>query len=301
MKRAVVAFILILAGVFALFTMLDRNGDFVAERDLWRINNRFAKASRDPQIVPDSTFRQIVADYNAFIQQYPESHLARVAHILIGRVYMVKGDLAKGREKYEEVAKLYADEPKIAVEAVADIGRTYAIENNAQGVIQNYERVIREYPLTMHGMQAPILLTKLHASRGDTQRAQDAYRAGIAHYQKLIKEYPGGSTEFNALRSMGTLYLAGGDRRKAIETFGKVLINFSDQKYMTSKRVATIVRTINTVAIVDLKDYDFPLSIYREFIKAHPQHPYRPRFEQIIESIELLKESKVTLDTAPQR
>ncbi len=301
MKRAAFVFLLILVGVFVTFTMLDRNGDFVAERELWRINNRFAKAAVDPQIVPDSTFREIVNDYNAFIARFPDSHLTRVAHILIGRVHMVKGEFDKGRAKYEEVAKLYADEPKVAVEAVVDIGRTYALENNAQGVIQNYERVIREYPLTQHGMQAPILLTKLHASRGDTQRAQEAYRNGLEHYKNLIKEYPGGSTEFTALRSLGALYLAGGERRKAVETFGKALINFPQRQYMNSERVATVVRTINTVSIVQLKDYDLPIRIYEEFIKAHPDHPYVQRFEQIIESLQLLKESKVTLDLTPPK
>lgn len=299
MKKAIFAFIVILVGVFVMFTMLDRDSNFVAERDLWRINNQFAKAARDPQIVPDSTFREIVANYQAFIAKYPGSKLSRVAHILIGRVYMVKGDFGKGREKYEEVAKIYADDPKIAVEAVADIGRTYAMENNAQGVIQNYERMIRDYPLTQHGMQAPILLTRLYASRGDQQRAQEAYAKGVEHYKKLIKEYPGGSTEFNSLRSLGALYLAGGEKRRAIETLGKVIINFPDQQYLNSRRVSTIVRTINTVAIVQLKDYDYPVTIYEEFIKAHPRHPYVPRFEQMIESIKLLKESKVTLDTAP--
>lgn len=295
MKKAYVVFLVILVGVFVVFTGLDYRGNYAAERRLWRINNKFAVAARDPKIIPEVTFGKIINEYNQFIKDYPDSTLVPVAHILIGRVYMIKKDYEKARNKYEEVVKLYHDKPTIAVEVVADIGRTYAMEENSTGVINTYKRVIQNYPGTQIGMQTPILLTKLYAVKGDAVRAEEAFNAGVAQYKKLMEENPDSRIEFDALRSLGTLYLTVNQKRKAVETFGKVLLKFPQRDYMTSNRVTTLIKTINTVSIIDLQDYDLPLSIYSEFIKVHPDHPFNPSFKDIIESLKLLKESKLTI------
>jgi len=297
MKKAYLVFIVILLGVFGVLTALDFRGNYMAERSLWGINNKFAQAARDPKIIPEVAFGQIINEYDQFIIDYPKSSLVPVAHILIGRVYIIKKEYEKARNKYEEVVKLYPDKPNIAVEVVADIARTYALEENSAGVISTYKRVILHYPSTQIGMQTPILLTKLYAVRGESARTQEAYNDGIAQYKKLMDDNPNTRIEFDALRSLGTLYLTVGEKRKAVETFGKVLIKFPQREYLTSNRVTTLIKTINTISIVDLKDYDLPVSIYEEFIKAHPDHPFIASFKDIIESVKLLKDSKLTIGT----
>lgn len=296
MKKAYLFLLAILIGVFAVFTALDYRGNYASERKLWRINNVFAKAARDPKIIPEATFIRIVNEYEQFIKDYPDSTLLPVAHILTGRVYMIKKDYTKARNIYEEVVKIYHDKPNIAVEVVADIGRTYALEENVNGVIGNYKRVIQDYPTTQIGLQAPILLTKLYSVRGDAARTEEAYKQAVEHYKKLINDNPNDRIEFDALRSLGTLYLTANQKRKAVETFGRVLIKFPQKEYLTANRVTTLIKTINTVSIVDLKDYDLPISIYEEFIKVHPGHPFVGSFKDIIESVKLLKDSKLTID-----
>ncbi len=293
MKKTIFILALILIIVFGVFTALDYRGEYAAERDLWKINDKFAHAAIDPGSVPDSTFESIAARYSAFVKKFPDSKLVPAAHILVGRVYLTKGDYSKARQKYEEIVNIYNDKPNIAVEALADIGRTYALEDDSEGVIQNYKRVMNEYPLTPIGMQAPLILAKFHAERGDTAIAEKAFAEASAHFSKIIKENAGTTVEFNALRSLGATYMASRKYEEAVDTFGKILIGFPQRKYLNTQRVQNIVKTINTVSVVELKDYEKPISIYTEFVTKHPNHPFTATFEEMINSLTLLRNKKV--------
>ncbi len=191
---------------------------------------------------------------------------------------------------------VYVDQPEIAVEVIADIGRSYALENNIDGIISNYKRVIKDYPMTQIGMQAPILLAEFYQKQGDEANAREAFKEAEKHYQKLIKDNPDSSIEFDSLRSLGTMYLSTNQKREAVETFGNILIKFPQKEYLTSERANLFIKTINTISIIDLKDYDLPISIYEEFIKIHPDHPFTKSFKDLAESMKLLKESKLTID-----
>lgn len=301
MKKLLFNLFLILLIVFIVFTALDYKGTYSAERDLWKINDKFSQAAIDPKSIPDSTFESLASRYQAFIKKYPDSALVPPVQILIGRVYLTKGDYARAREQFEKIIKIYKDKPNVGVEAAADIGRTYALENNSEMVLKNYERVKNEFPLTPIGMQAPLILAKYHSERGDVEKTQAAFDAAITHFKKIIKDNPDSTIEFNALRSLGATYLASKKFDEAVNTFGTILLKFPQRKYLNSARINTLVKTINTVSVVELQDYERPIKIYSTFIKKHPEHPFNNSFKEMMKSLQLLREKKVEFTLQQQK
>lgn len=293
MKKILLILFSILVIVFGVMTMLDYKGFYSAERDLWKINDKFAHAALDPKSIPDSTFENIAGQYRDFIKKYPDSMLVPAVHILTARVYLTKGDYSKARDKYEEIIKIYQDEPLVAVEATADIVRTYALENDSHGVISTYKRVMNNYPKTPIGMQAPLILAKYYTERGDQIEAKKAYEHAIDHFKTIIKNNPDSATEFNALRSLGATYMASRQFQQAVDIFGIALIKYSNLKYMTQQRAGNLIKTINTISVVELNNYELPVSIYNEFIRKNPDHPFNRSFAEMIKSLKLLKDKKV--------
>jgi tetratricopeptide (TPR) repeat protein len=299
MKKPIFIFILILVGGFVLLSMIDTKSDYSAEKFIWKINKEFSEVTKDPKTVPDITFDQIAHKYEVFIKKYPDSNLTSGAHILRGRVFMFKKDYEKAREVFEEVRKNYVDKPAIGAQALAETGRTYALEGDTENVLNTYKTMLNDYPLTNLGLETPLRIAQFHAQHKNVEQAAIAFKAAIIHYKKLISENPNSPVEFNALRLIASCYMAQHRWEEAVNIFGEVLIKFPQKEYLNPRSAQTILKSINSLSVLKLNNFDIPLGIYKEFIEKNPRHKLNPSLEKMIQSLELLKAKKISVSDTP--
>jgi len=292
MKKTLIIFIIILSGVFAILSFLDRHGDYAAERNLWKINQDFYKVTRDPKTTPDITFDQITARYEKFLQRFSYSRLAPAAYIRIGRVYLFRKNYNRARQEFENVIQKFSDKSSIVVQGLKEIIYSYEKEEDLDNVIKVHQRAKRDYPLTSLGLDAPFLMAKVHAQQKREDLAKKDLFDAIKHYKQLIQQYPDTPVEFKAQELLARCFFSLQMWREAVNTLGEIFIRFSEPPYLTPSKAKAITKSINTVSVFQLRDADLPISIYQKFMGAHPQHPFNKVLNNIIQELKQIKENK---------
>jgi tetratricopeptide (TPR) repeat protein len=295
MKKTLITLFGFLILAHMVLSIINAKSEYQAERAIWKVNREFAKISKDPTSVPEVSFEKVAKDYERFTKQYPKTVLTPIAHLLIGRVYATAGNYAKSREIYEEVAAKYKDKAEISSQAVFEISRTYFLEKKQQDVISTYVRIRDNYPFTEIGFQVPILIAEYYANIGDSEGSQKALNDAVDYYKKLSDKYKNSEVEFNALRSVAICYIAAKKWDKAVETLGQTFIQFSDAKHLGGGRADRLIKSINSISLARLKDYDLPIGIYEKFIAQNPKHPFNKKLEEMIQSLKLLKDRSISV------
>lgn len=297
MKKSIFIYSGILISVFIVLSLFNIRGEYEAEKAMWRINRDFGRIIKDPDSIPEAEFKSVIKNYLAFKNKYSYSKLAPIAHVLAARVYLIKKDYIKARGVYEEIVKTYKNNPIICAQAIFEIAESYNKENNFQNMVATLKRLIKEYPLTEIGFQAPISLAEHIIKKGDLELGQQYLNEAVDHYNALTLKYKDPNIVFNAKRSVVVCYMALKKWNKAIDILSEILMNFPETKYLNPQRADKIISSINMISITKLKNYDLPIGIYQDFINKYPKHAYRKALEAMIKSLNLLKEKNVDLVT----
>ena len=289
----VLIYIGILTGVFVLFSLLGINSDYAVEQMAWKVQREYLDILKDPKIVPGQTFDKVIKDYQKIIERYPNSKLTPGIRMLVGNVYHVKKDYETSREKFNEIIKLYPQNKELQAQAHSAIGRTYEAQDNWPGARKVYDRIVADYALTRTGLGVPIHIANHYKAQNDYQKAMDAYDRAIAHYNTLAAQNPDSPAEYSSLRYLGNCYLDQKRWREAVEVFGKVTDKYGRPEHMNIRTLDTILKTINTVSVYQLKNYEFPLQIYQDIIAKNPNHPWKSYFQKMIDTLSTLKAKSV--------
>lgn len=293
MKKTLLVYVLILAGVFIVLTLLDYRGEYRAEKSLWKINAQFAEYTKDPKIIPTGTYEEIRKKYKRFIDTHSKSKLVPLAELHIGHTYMAMKSYDKARQHFEDFIKNHKDNSLLGVQAAVEITRTYALEENEASVIKSYERVIRDFPETDIGLKTPLLMVDFYKNTQKIARAQKALADAELHYKDLIAKHPGTLTEFKALQMLTNCYMEKSDLNGAVNTLEAALLRFPDPAILTPQIMDNIVKSINTICMTQLKDLDRPIKIYSKFAEKYPNHQYTKALNSLIKKFEYLKSQNV--------
>lgn len=289
MKKIILICLGILAGVFILLSLLGRNSDYAIEQMTWKLQREYIDILKDPKVVPEQTFNKIIRDYQKIIDRHPGSRLTPGIRMLVGNVYHVKKDYETSREKFNEVIKLYPQNRELQAQAHSAIGKTYEAQDNWPGARKVYDHIVADYALTKTGLGVPIYIANHYKSQNDYQKTMDAYDRAITHYNTLAAQNPDSPAEYSSLRYLGNCYLDQKRWREAVEVFGKMADKYGRPEHMNIRSLDTLLKTINTVSVYQLKDYDLPLSIYQDIIEKNPDHPMKNYFAKMIDVLTALK------------
>jgi tetratricopeptide (TPR) repeat protein len=271
--------------VFAVLTVLDLKSNYMAEKQLWKINRKFTEMTKDPKTTPDASFEKIFNKYMAFTEKFPDSRLTPMAKIFAGRTQIFLEDYTKARSIFENILKDHPDKPTLGAQVVAEIGRTHAIEKNGQKIIETYHRILDNYPLTEIGLRTPLYLAKYHGDKKQYGKAKEAFERGIIHYKKLITEYPDTVVEYKALHFISACHLAQQRWQESMNIFEEIMLKFGKRKFFTPQEATALVRSINTIAMAKLNSKEIPIGIYNRFMEKYPDHPFNQILKKVINQI----------------
>ncbi len=297
MKNTALIYIGILTGVFIFFSLLDRGSDYAVEKMTWKVQKEYVDILKDPKVVPEQTFNKVIRDYQKIIERYPNSKLTPGIRMLVGNLYHVRKDYKTSREKFNEVIELYPQNKELQAKALSAIGRTYEAQDNWPGARKVYDRIVAEYTLTRTGLGAPIYIANHYKTQNDYQKAMDAYDWAITHYSALAAQNPDSSTEYNALRYLSNCYLDQKRWKEAVEILGKITAKYGRPEHMNIRTLDIILKTINTVSIYQLKDYEIPLQLYQGIITKDPNHPWKDYFQKMIDTLSTIRAKSVQAPT----
>lgn len=295
MKKVLLVLIGILAGVFLLLSFLDKS-DYAIEKKLWRIQKQFDQIAQDPRVVPDQKFESVARSYLSVIKQHPRSPLVKKIYLQIGRVYGLKKDFAKARENFQAVFNKYADDKEVAAEALMNLGITYEGEMDEKQAIATYKKIIDSYPTTDIGLNMPLYIVNYYLRVSKVNESNVALREAVSFYKDICRDHPKSIIEFNALRLLVTAYFAQKDWSQGVNTLGEVLLKYPSGQYMNVDRANLIIKSINTVAVTQLKDYDVAINIYQKFMSQNPKHPLNKKLQDMINALQELKKQNVSID-----
>lgn len=296
MKKTLIIFAGILLGTFIVFSLLDTS-EYALEKRIWRVQKQYDQMAKDPKVVPDQEFEDMIFQYRNIVTQYPKSSLAPQVHLQIGRTYILRQDYTKAREAFQEVVETYPGRLSVGAEALSSIGNTYEIQGEVAMAVQTYRRVSEEYTKTELGLNMPLYIANYYLRLNKPTESATALQNAVNFYKKISRENPQSPLEFNSLRLLVTAYFAQEQWNDGVNVLSRLLLEYPSREYLTLERANLIIKAINTVAVTQLKDYDIPINIYQTFIARNPDHPLNNYLLEVIKSLQLLKDQKVIIST----
>ena len=106
-------------------------------------NDAYDKAVK--LIMQDKRYDAAIPEFQAFVQQYPNSVYVPNAHYWLGQLLTIKGDLAGAKSHFETVVKQYADSNK-RPDALLKLGTLEQQEGQLAKAKQLFNEVITQYP-----------------------------------------------------------------------------------------------------------------------------------------------------------
>jgi tetratricopeptide (TPR) repeat protein len=289
MKNPLTLLFVCLVSFYIVFTFLGRNSDYAAEKSFWKINKDYERIMREPALVPEITFDELVSEYEKFSVKFPHSHLTPLAQVYIGNVDLSKKDYESARNVFEKIVINYPENKVIGVQAVAGIGSSYALQEDYDNAIRTYDRIIKEYPLSELGFKAPLLKLRYYYKQNKREAGEQAFRDALSYYDVLITENKGKAVEYRALKMKAALYLEMEMPRDAVNILGEIMTGFSLPGQLSAQQIGNLIKSINTISLVQLKDVDLPIGIYSQFVQAHPENPHAELLKRLVENLRSLK------------
>lgn len=115
-----------------------------------RDDSRFAAAEQGAYDLAfsrlrDGHYRQAAADFQAFIQRYPNSELIGDAYYWLGESYYVDRDFLQAKQAYLTLGSRYPDNPKLP-DALLKLGYSYGELGDRAKARQVLEKLIGTFP-----------------------------------------------------------------------------------------------------------------------------------------------------------
>lgn len=293
MRKVFILYLVLLLGLFALLFTWDRKGDYVIEKKIWRLYQQQLDIAKDPAVIPDRTFEDLVIEYRKVIARYPDSALTSGIYLRLGEIYGFKGDYEAAREAFNEAIGLYPDDREFSAEALLRIGKTYESEQDWVEASKIYNRVISEYSETDTAMGVPVYIANYYKGRNDFQQTMEAYEVAIRYYKKMASDHDGTRTGLNALRYLSNCYLEQNRWNEAINTLGTVIEKYAGSGFLAAKDIDMTVKTVNIVSAYQLRDFDVAIRLYQGIIDRNPDHRLRGYLERVIDAFRQLREKGV--------
>ncbi|MBF0532580.1 MAG: tetratricopeptide repeat protein [Candidatus Omnitrophica bacterium] len=285
MKKTLILYIEILVGLGLVLMVFNINGDYAAEKQLWRIDREFATIAQDPKASPDAAYDRVIKKYEHFIKRFAHSRLQPLGYIFLGRVYSTHQDYRHGRSIFETAIARNKDKSTICLMALSEIGKTYVLEQNFPKVLETYDRVFKSYPQSDIGWRVPLLKASIYSLQKKEDLKQQTLADAVAYYKSMSQKNKKSLVGFVALRFLAETQIILKQWQDAEDTFRTILIEYPDPQYLTPSSAAWILRSVNVIAINELKNPQVAMGIYQQFIQTYPRHRLNKTLSVLVDTL----------------
>ena len=262
--------VIILLGIGLLLSGCGQD-QYSIERKYYQAKKQADIIFNNPHATPPNELQKAVDTFNKLILEHPKSNLAVEARFKIADLYIATEEYDKARSQLDKIIKIYAKFQPICAQAVFLKGNSYEAQNRWEAALDQYKKVIDNYPLTLKGVETPIYIAQHYKVKFQPDNMVEAYKQAIAHYDGLAGKYP--LTPF-ALRLhilSAECYAELKDWKNVINTFDAIL-----EIYKGKVKMDGILLNLAMVYDHGLKDKAKAKEILEKIIRDYPESRLLP-------------------------
>jgi TolA-binding protein len=242
------------------------NDQYGIEKRYWQVQKQAEKIFKNPAASPPRELERVVNLLDGFVKKYPLTNLAFEAEINVSRLYIVKEEYEKARLRLRALLSKYSKSAPISSEVTFLIGNSYEIEDKWNSALEQYKKIMREYPITLRGIDIPVYIAQHYKIKYEPDKMIAAFQEAIAHYKALAAKYPGSPLAYNLDNLVAQCYEAVKDWQNAIASLNAIIDNY--------KAKVPQDETMLTIALVyknGLKDNAKAKATLERLIKEYPK------------------------------
>lgn len=257
------------------------NDQYATEREFWRAQKLAKKILINPHSSPPREVRNSVNVLNAFANKYPNNVLGLKAEFSIAQIYHATEEYEKSRMQLQAIMDRHKESKETTAKAIFLSGKTFEKENKWDLALQQYERIIQEYPLTITGFETPMYIANYYKTKHLPDKMLSWYQKAITHYKGIAQEHPNTFLSLNADSLVARCYVELKDWQNVIGTYDHIL-----STYIGKGNLDFIQLEKALIYKKELKDEAKAKEVLEQFIKDNPESKLVKIAQGILQSIQ---------------
>jgi TolA-binding protein len=208
------------------------NDQYAVEKEYWQVKKLAESIFRNPAATPPNELERVVKQLESFIARNPKNILAVESEFAIAGLYGIKEEFDASRKQLKSIMKKYEGSARYCSEALFLIGNSYQAQNKWESALEQYKKVISDYPLTVRGLETPVFIAQYYKAKVQPNKMLSALEEAIDHYRALANKYPDSPLAYKAYTLISSCYSASKDWQNAIKTLNTITDKFQGKVRM---------------------------------------------------------------------
>jgi len=252
---------------------------YAVERDYWKVKKQVESIFKNPAGVPPNELERVVKQLNKFVEKNPKNVLALEAEFTIARIYLVKNEFEQSRKQLKSIMAKYAKSDVVCSEALFMIGNAFQAQDKWQSALEQYKKVIKDYPLTIRGLETPIYIAQYYKVKFQPDKMLSAFGEAIDHYRALANKYPNSPMALKAYTLIASCYRATKDWPNTINTLNIVM-----EKFKGKSKFDVLLLDMALIYKKELKDTAKSKEVLERLIKEYPDSKFLTAAKTLLKS-----------------
>lgn len=261
MKKIVIVLISILIVLFAALSIMDRGGEYAAEKLFYRAMKVNSRIMANPDVVPPKQLEYVENNIEKILRKYPKTETAKNADVTLTEFYITYKKYDEALAQADKVIKKYEKNTVILSTAYFLKGVAYEKQNKWPSALKQYHMVRDDYRDTQLGIQIPIYIASYYSQKGREADAKQAYGEAVRFYENIEKENSKKVLGYMASTLLVQTYIKSDDFESAARVIEETL-----DKYFSQIAVVQLLPLVENVIVTKLKNPNKAIEIYNKIL-----------------------------------
>ncbi len=208
------------------------NDQYAIERQYWSLQRQAEKIFKNPHASPPNELEATVKSLADFAKKHPNSPLSIDAEFDVARLYIAKKEFEQARGELKRILDKYSRSEAICVEALFLMGNTYELQDQWNFALQQYKKIMREYPVTRRGLDIPVYIAQHYKAKYQPDKMVAALQEAVVHYRALAIKFPDTPLALTTSTLVAECFIALKDWQAAVDTFDNIIANYKNKAVM---------------------------------------------------------------------
>lgn len=257
------------------------NDQYSIEQQYWQAKKIAEKVFKNPLASPPNELEKAVTALTEFARKNSQNRLSIEAEFNIVRLYLTKEEYNKARAQLKKIMANNATSEPICSEAIFLLGNSYQLQDKWDQALEQYKKIIREYPVTLKGLDVPIYIAQYYRSKFQPDKMFAAFQEAIAHYNALSAQYPDKPLAFIADKLAAQCYVVIKDWQNAIITYNGII-----DKYRGKVSLEDILMEVALIYKREFKNQSKAKEVLEILLKDYPKSKFTKAATALLKEIE---------------
>jgi tetratricopeptide (TPR) repeat protein len=245
------------------------NDQYAIEREYWKVKKQADSIFKNPAGIPPNELERVVKQLDDFVAKNPNNVLAIESQFVVARLYAAKAEFENSRKRLKSIIAKYSKSAVVCSEAMFLAGNTYQVEDKWESALEQYNKLIADYPLTARGLETPVYIAQYYKAKLQPDKMLSAFGQAIDHYRSLAQKYPDSQLAFRAYTLIAACYNSTKDWQNSLKTLSEII-----DKFKAKVRVDSVYWEMALIYKKELKDELKVKETVERLIKEYPDSKF---------------------------